>query len=248
MSYGEYANPIEFIKAEFTQYYVDRGPENGILQGTKYAGCATHARNCLYTLTRMLNPIYALEIGSLHYASSDAIANAMDRNDQTEGYDKAGLVDSFDIKKGGYTGETHHKPKNPRVRPGYWYPHITKYDDWKLTDPGIVYPEFRNMTPEQIRQKNFEILSERTMGFKKYDLIFVDGDHSYDGAKEDWDMACRFAHENTVIVIDNVWDSRLSEVRRFYNDLKVTKWDFEEWNDANMKYNMVMDNAVCLTY
>lgn len=44
MSYGEYANPIEFIKAEFAQYYVDQGPENGILQGTKYAGCATHAR------------------------------------------------------------------------------------------------------------------------------------------------------------------------------------------------------------
>lgn len=36
MSYGEYANPIEFIKAEFAQYYVDQGPENGILQGTKY--------------------------------------------------------------------------------------------------------------------------------------------------------------------------------------------------------------------
>lgn len=245
MSYNGYANKVEFIKAKFGEYYVDKGPENGILQGTKYAGASTHARNCLYTLVKMLNPLNALEIGSMHYASSDAIANGMDF---IRGPNSPGVVDSFDIKKGGYTGETKYKPSNKRVRPGYWYPFKTNYDDWKLTDPLIVYPEFKNMTPEQIRAKNREILTERVKGFGKYDLIFVDGDHSYEGANEDFNMALEFAHKDALIVIDNVWDSRLSEVRRFYNDLKTIKWDFEEWNDKSMQYNMVMDNAISLTY
>lgn len=243
MNYKGYRNEIEYIKAEYGNYYIDAGPENGILQGTKYAGAATHARNCLFTLTKMLSPKYALEIGSMHYASSDSIANAMD----SLGID--GIVDSFDIKRGGYTGETQYTPTNKKVRPGYWYPFKTEYDNWKYNDPGIVFPEFRNMSPEEIREKNEEILTKRTSSFGgKYDLIFIDGDHSYIGANEDFKIALKFSHKNTVIVIDNVWDIRLNEVRRFYNDLKTIKWDFEEWNDKMYSKNMVMDNAVSLTY
>jgi len=36
MSYKGYVNKVEFIKNEFKNYYVDKGPENGILQGFKY--------------------------------------------------------------------------------------------------------------------------------------------------------------------------------------------------------------------
>jgi hypothetical protein len=242
VSYQGYDNQIEFIKAEFGKFYVDKGPENGILQGTKYQGAATHARNCLYTLTKMLKPLNALEIGSLHYASSDAIANAMDENGTN------GVVDSFDIKKGGYDGQIHVKPSNARVRPGYWYPFPTYYDTWKFTDKNIVYPQFQNMSKREIRETNRAILAERCKDFGKYDLIFVDGDHSYDGAKEDYELALQFSHKDTVIVIDNVWDIRLNEVRQFYDSLNFVKWDFEEWNDANYAKNMVMDNAVTLTY
>jgi len=246
MSWNSYPNQIEFIKAHFKDFYKDKGPENGILQGTKYAGAATHARNCLYTLTKMFSPRYVLEIGSMHYESSDAMANAMDE-DRDE--NSVGIVDSFDIKRGGYTGEITQVPKNKRVRPGYWYAFPTYYDGWKYNDPLIVYPEFKNMTYEQIRERNFQILSERSKEFGgKYDLIFVDGDHSYDGAKEDYEMALRFSHENTVIVFDNVWDIRLNEVRQFYDSLDTIKWDFEEWNDEHYKDNMVMDNAVTLTH
>jgi len=241
-----YANQIEFIKAEFKNNYVDKGPENGILQGTKYAGAATHARNCLYTLVKMLKPKNCLEIGSMHYESSDSMGRAMD---EIYGVDTSGIVDSFDIKRGGYTGEVNRVPTNKRVRPGYWYSFPTYADPWKYNDPLIVFPEFKNMTYEQVREKNFEILTERAKDFGgTYDLIFVDGDHSFDGANEDFNMALRVAHKDTVIVIDNVWDSRLNEVRQFFDNLKTVKWDFEEWNDANYHKNMVMDNAVSLTY
>lgn len=244
-----YANKIEFIKNEFNNFYVDKGPENGVLQGTKYAGASTHARNCLYTLVKMLEPVNILEIGSMHYESSDSMARALDELDPLRlNPGIGGVVDSFDIKKGGYTGEIHRVPTNKRVRPGYWYPFPTYYDSWKYNDPLIAFPDFKDMSYEQIREKNFQILSERTKEFGKYDLIFVDGDHSYDGAKEDYEMALRVAHRETVIVFDNVWDIRLNEVRQFYDSLKVSKWDFEEWNDAHYKDNMVMDNAVTLTY
>lgn len=241
-----YANQIEFIKHEFKNYYVDKGPENGILQGTKYAGAATHARNCLFTLVKMLKPKNCLEIGSMHYASSDSMGRAMD---EIYGVDTPGVVDSFDIKRGGYTGDVHMVPTNKRVRPGYWYSFPTYADPWKYNDPLIVFPEFKDMTYEQVREENFQILSERSKKFGGiYDLIFVDGDHSFDGAKEDFDLALRVSHKDTVIVIDNVWDIRLNEVRQFFDSLKTTKWDFEEWNDENYKNNMVMDNAVSLTY
>ena len=245
MSYKSYDNQVAYIKAEYHKFYVDRGPENGVLRGTKYAGAATHARNCLRTLVKMLRPINALEIGSLHYESSDAIAETMD---ELYGSNCGGVVDTFDIKYGGYTGQTEFKPKNKRVRPGYWYPFVTDYDTWKLTDPGIVFPEFKNMTDEQIRLANINILTDRVEGFKKYDLIFVDGDHSFKGAHEDFEVALRFSHSDTVLVLDNVWDSRLQEVRRFYDSLPNIKWDFEEWNDSAYPINMVMDNAVILTY
>lgn len=241
----KYKNEIDFIKSEFIKYYVDKGPENGILQGTKYAGAATHARNCLAALVKMLKPVRILEIGSMHYESSNAMADAMD---EVWGQ-KEGNVDSFDIKKGGYTGDVHMVPKNIRVKPGYWYSFPTYNDPWKYNDPLVVYPEFKDMTHEQIREKNFAILSDRVdKNGGMYDLIFIDGDHSYEGAKEDFDMALRVSHKNTVIVIDNVWDIRLNEVRQFYDDLKTIKWDFEEWNDTHFKQNMVMDNAVSLTY
>ena len=79
-----------------------------------------------------------------------------------------------------------------------------------------------------------------------YDLIFIDGDHSYEGAKKDWEHALKYSHKETLIVIDNIWDIRLKEVRRFYDEVQVNKWDFEEWNDANR--SMVQDTGVLLTY
>ena len=234
-------NKIEFIKQNFKDYYIDKGPENGILQGTKYAGCATHCRACVNTLVRMTKPMSVLEIGSWHYESSIAMSQGMD----TYLNENEGIVHSFDIKIGGYDGigTTDNLPK--RLSPKFWYPYNTTYDTWKTTDNGIVFKDFVNFSNDEIFKKNIDIIKE-IAPVNGYDLIFIDGDHSYEGIKKDWELAKEISHKDTLIVIDNIWDIRLHEVRKFYDELQTNKWDFEEWNDNNR--TMVQDTGITLLY
>ena len=231
-------NKIDFIKTNFKDYYIDNGPENGILKGTKYAGCATHCRACLNTLVRMVKPESILEIGSWKYESSTAMANAMDE------YDADGWIDSLDIKKGGYNGGK--VPNlNKRIRPDFWYPQHTPCDEWKYTDKEIVFKEFRDYSNEEIYNLNANIL-DKFAPEKGYDLIFIDGDHSYEGISWDWKHIKTFAAKDALIVIDNIWDVRLKDVRRFFDEITTYKWDFEEWNDSHKNSNMVQDTGVVI--
>jgi predicted O-methyltransferase YrrM len=233
-------NKIEYIKNNFKDFYIDKGPENGILQGTKYAGCATHCRACLNTLVRMVKPKTVLEIGSYHYESTVSMSLAMDTY-----LGDGGIIHSYDIKTGGYDGNgtTDNLPK--RITPMFWYPYKTNYDEWKFNDNGIVYKDFVNYENDELYEINGKIL--KSIAPKDgYDLIFLDGDHSYEGIKRDWDHAMEVSHKDTLIVIDNIWDIRLNEVRRFYDQLTTNKWDFEEWNDNNR--TMVQDTGISLTY
>jgi hypothetical protein len=234
-------NKIEYIKNNFQNFYIDKGPENGILQGTKYHGRATHCRACMNTLVRMIRPKNILEIGSYHFESSKAMSQGMD----TYLTEDEGLIISLDIKMGGYDGlgTSYGLPK--RIKSGYWYPYKTDYDEWKLTDKGIVHKDFVNYTNEELYEKNSEFL-KKISPKEGFDLIFLDGDHSYEGVSKDWQHALEVSHSETLIVIDNIWDYRLREVRRFFNDLNTIKWDFEEWNDSNL--TMVQDTGISLTY
>ena len=243
MSYKGYANKVEFIKNEFKNYYVDRGPENGILQGFKYEGASTHCRNCLATLVKMIEAKTVLEIGSWHYESSNSMAYAMD---ELYGDDGFGVIDSFDIRRGGYDGQIAYLPHSDRINARYWYPHHSDYDDWKYK-VDLPFNDFVDYTNDEISEKNIQILKEASKDFgSRYDLIFVDGDHSYEGVKRDFEVAMSVADKDTLIVIDNVWDIRLKEVRQFYDELELIKWDFEEWNDEYYNDNMVQDTAICI--
>jgi predicted O-methyltransferase YrrM len=234
-------NKIEFIKNNFKDYYIDKGPENGILQGTKYAGCATHCRACLNTLVRMIKPKSILEIGSYHYESTVSMSLGMDTYLSSD----EGVIHSYDIKEGGYDGwgTTNNLPS--RITPRYWYPYKTDYDEWKFTDSKIVHKDFINYTNDELYDINGKILKEIAPK-EGYDLIFLDGDHSYEGVKKDWEHAMEVSHKDTLIVIDNIWDIRLKDVRKFYDELKTIKWDFEEWNDEHR--TMVQDTGITLIY
>lgn len=189
----------------------------------------------------MVKPNSVLEIGSWHYESTISMSNGMD----TYLEPTRGIIHSFDIKRGGYDGmgTTNHLPS--RIKPLYWYPYKTDYDEWKFTDAGIVYKDFINYTNEELFEMNDDIL-KGIAPEGGYDLIFIDGDHSYEGAKKDWEHALKYSHKETLIVVDNIWDIRLKEVRRFYDEIQTNKWDFEEWNDNNR--TMVQDTGILLTY
>lgn len=236
-------NPVEFIRKEFGNYYIDNGAEHGILEGTKYAGYNTHCANCLYTLTKMLKAKYVLEIGSYKLWTTTRIAEAMDEFESS----KEGFINTFDLRSGG-TCTDYTAPTSKRIKQHFWYPQHSDSDTWKYLEP-IAYPEFKTLTDEEIFEKNREILqSVAPPNQAKYDIIFIDGDHSTKGISYDWKHALEWSDDHTLIVIDNVWDIRLSEVRNFFDNLNTVKWDFEEWNDANTHRNCVMDTGITLRY
>ena len=224
-------NKIQTVRAEFAKNYIH---EPGIacsnlLVHNEFGGCGIHSRSGMKALVRMFKPKNVLEIGSFHFETANQIAYAMDT---VFGDDiSVGHVDSFDIKKGGCDGNGGHLSR--RVASHIWIPHKTTYDDWKFNDPAITSnSDFLNMSNDQIFAKNMEYLNKiKPAG--GYDMVYIDGDHSYQGAHFDLLYSKQVISQDALLVIDDIWDFRLSEVRSFFDDLKTEKWDFREWNLAN---------------
>jgi len=219
-------NKIEFIKREFGNYFKDISnvPEGNVQNNNSmYNNRRNHTRSCMYTLVKMLKPTYILEIGSMHYDSANIMAQALDELN-IDGY-----VDSFDIIRGGYDEQGKY-PTNKKVHAHFWYPHHTDYDIWKYTNKNIVHSDFKDLTNEKIQFHNSTIL-DFIKPKNDYDLILIDGDHSYKGVGFDWQYSKISSHDDTIIIFDDLYDSRHWQVKKFFDELNTTKWDFKEWND-----------------
>lgn len=191
-----------------------------------YAGKPINTRSAMIALVRMLQPKKVLEIGSYHFETADVIAKTMEDlgfNDYR--------VDSFDIKRGGYDGAKP-EPAHHAVKAYHWYPHHTPYDDWKYSDPGIVYPQFRSLSDGQIFEENMKILGPIAPE-EKYDMIYVDGDHSYEGVVFDWAYCEKVSHGNTLIIFDDLYGHKFPGIRKFFDEVPGRKYDFSDWNEKH---------------
>jgi len=63
---------------------------------------------------------------------------------------------------------------------------------------------------------------KRFLAGKKLDLLFIDGDHSYEGVKRDWEMYSPLMREGGVVVFHDIveHDDPACQVDRLWNELK----------------------------
>jgi len=221
---------IDMIKKSFFENYKhfpEIAPQNTLIHKI-FNGCRIHTRSGIKTLIKILKPKNILEIGSLHFETTNQMALSMAELFPAD----VGKIHSFDIKTGGYDGARQCIPLSTRIVSHIWIPHKTSYDDWKYKDEEILKTGFADLTNEQIFEKNLTYLKSiaPTEGF---DLVYIDGDHSFQGTMYDYQYAKQVINENSFIVVDDIWDNRLHEVREFFDSLKNDKWDFYEWNIAH---------------
>jgi predicted O-methyltransferase YrrM len=72
------------------------------------------------------------------------------------------------------------------------------------------------------------------LGNRKLDLLFIDGDHSYDGVKKDFEMYSTFMAPEGIIAFHDIVDgpeSYVGGVPKFWRELKLIRPHFEIVND-----------------
>jgi predicted O-methyltransferase YrrM len=156
----------------------------------------------LYGLARSIKPKVCVEIGSARGKSACAVGLALLRNG-------AGKLYAID-------------PHAP-----------TEWNDSESTDSfAIITEHLRKAGVDHYVQIVRQTSTEAAKGWSHpIDLIFIDGDHSYEGVKADWDLFVPHVSPFGVVVFhDTLWDLRpdpkLSRadmgVPRFVDELRAT--------------------------
>jgi predicted O-methyltransferase YrrM len=72
----------------------------------------------------------------------------------------------------------------------------------------------------------------KVLGKEKLDLLFIDGDHTYEGVKKDWEMYGPLVRDEGLVVFHDIVDHGVKfpdcKVDRFWNELKAQNetWEF----------------------
>ena len=155
----------------------------------------------LYGLARSIKPRVCVEIGSARGKSACAVGLALRRN----GGGKLYAID----------------PHSP-----------TDWNDTSSVDSfAIINEHLKKCGAENFVEVVRKTSGEAAKGWdKKIDLIFIDGDHSYEGVKADWELFLPHLNEFGVVVFhDTLWelrpDAKLARahmgVPRFVDDLRA---------------------------
>ena len=144
--------------------------------------------------------------------------------------------------KGGYDAGTSYEISSPIINANFWYPYKTG-DTKKLDNTKFVFDNSQYSNKELVKL-NKNILKEicLDLNIQYFDLVFIDGDHTAVGIENDFEVISEFANRDTLIVVDNIWDSRLVEVKEFFDQQNYIKWNFKEFNDKNFSKNNCESN------
>lgn len=158
----------------------------------------------LYARVMAQKPQIVLEIGTCHGGSLYCWCQAADP--------QATLI-SLDLPGGEYGGG-YHPAREKLYR--------------RFAQPGQALHLMRgNSHEEAARQKVMDVLQGRQI-----DFLFIDGDHSYEGVKKDYEMYRPLVRAGGLVALHDTAprnDSAKIEVSRFWNELKSKEKHTEEF-------------------
>lgn len=158
---------------------------NNLIKEAKiYSHLETDEKKYLHKLARGLNPgANAVEIGSYLGASSCLIANGMSKT--------KGTLYCID------TWENQTMPEGERDTFSEFCSNTSKYKD-------VIMP---------LRGRSSEVVARLKERIDKIDLLFIDGDHSYEACMADWENYSPFLRKGSVIVFhDTAWAEGVNKV------------------------------------
>ena len=177
----------------------------------------------------MIGAKNVLEIGSYHYRTTNQIAKAID---DTHGINTKEMLLHLILLTEDMT-QVNYEIASSRINANFWYPYKTA-DTKKLDISKFVFDN-SNFDNEELVSLNKSLLKNvsEELKIETFDLIFIDGDHTTTGIENDFNVISEFSDDDTLVVIDNIWDIRLIEVKEFFDKQNYIKWNFKEFNDKH---------------